>query len=119
MQSITPARSVLAASILTLGLAFGTLCSAGEPAVTVGYGDLAITTSQGAKSLYRRIRIAADEVCSYLDHGDLSSKAHKSTCMDKVIADAVIRVGSPQLFSVYNAVHTTPLPAAFDPVASR
>ena len=37
-----------------------------------------MTIPQGATMLYRRIRFAADEVCSPLDHGDLSSKAHKN-----------------------------------------
>jgi hypothetical protein len=51
-------------------------------------------------------------VCSLLDHGDLSSKAHKIACMDKAIAEAVMRVGEPQLFSVYNSKHSAPLPAS-------
>jgi UrcA family protein len=86
------------------------LCAAEESQLTLTYRDLAVTTSQDAKMLYKRIRRAADKVCWYLDHGDLSSKAHKNACMDKAIADAVMRVGEPQLLSVYNSNHRAPPP---------
>jgi UrcA family protein len=121
MNSTASAKTLLATSILSLGLGFATVCTAEEPQVTVTYRDLAVKTPQGATVLYKRIRFAADQVCSYLDHGDLSSKAHKSACMDKAIADAVTVVGEPQLFVVYNSNHGAPLPASLTSsnVASR
>jgi UrcA family protein len=121
MNPTASAKTLLATSILTLGLGFAGLCAAEEPQVTVTYRDLAVTTPQGATVLYKRIRFAADEVCSHLDHGDLSSKEHKNACMDKAIADAVMGVGEPQLFSVYNSNHSSPLPASLtsSTVASR
>jgi UrcA family protein len=121
MNPTASAKTLLATSILTLGLGFAGLCAAEESQVSVSYRDIAVTTQQGATVLYKRIRFAADQVCSYLDHGDLSSKAHKSACMDKAITDAVTAVGEPQLFSVYNSNHSAPLPAslASSTVANR
>jgi UrcA family protein len=112
MNPTVAAKSLLLTSIFTLGLGFAGRCTAEESQVTVTYRDLAVTIPQGATSLYKRIRFAADKVCSYLDERDLSSKAHKNTCMDKAIADAVMHVGEPQLFSVYNSNHRQPLPAS-------
>jgi UrcA family protein len=121
MNPTASAKTLLATSILTLGLGFVGLCAAEEPQVTVTYRDLAVTTPQGARVLYKRIRFAADEVCSNFDHGDLASKAHKNACMDKAIADAVMHVGEPQLISLYNSKHSAPLPAspASSTIASR
>ena len=112
MNPTASAKTLLATSILTLALGFAVFCAAEDPQVTVTYRDLAVTTPQGAAMLYGRIRFAADEVCSPLDHGDLSSKAHKNARMDKAIAEAVMRVGESQLFSVYNSKHRAPLPAS-------
>jgi len=121
MNSTTSVRILLASSIVTLGLGFAGLCAAEETQVTVSYRDLAITTPRDATILYQRIRLAADRACSQLDHGDLPSKANKNACMDRTIADAVMRVDEPQLFSVYNSFHRAPLPASMTPstVASR
>lgn len=112
MKPTAAAKSLLATSIFTLGLGFAGLCAAEELQVTVTYRDLAVTTPQGATMLYKRIRFAAHQVCSYLDQRDLSSKAHKNACIEEAIGDAVMRVGEPQLFFVYNSNHRAPLPGS-------
>jgi UrcA family protein len=77
---------------------------------TVQYTDLSVSTTQGAATLYNRIRNASEEVCSPLDHGDLSSKMHAKACMHKAIADAVGQVNQPALTAVYNARNGGSLP---------
>jgi UrcA family protein len=109
MYPIASVKKLVAVSTLALGVAFANLCSAEQPSVTVSYRDLAINTPQGALRLYGRIRSAADKVCSYFDYGDLTSKANTAACAEKAVADAVRRVGEPQLTSVYNATHKVPL----------
>lgn len=92
---------------------FAGVAAAGNPEllqITVPYGDLTVSTSQGAATLYNRIRIAAGEVCWPLDHGDLSSKHKAADCAHKAIVDAVTKVGQPALFAVYNAKNSQPLP---------
>jgi len=121
MNSTASIKLLLTSTVVAMGLGFAGLSVAGEPQATVAYRDLAVSTPQGAAMLYTRIRSAADQICSPLDHGDLPSKAHKNSCMDQVIADAVVRVGEPQLVSVYNSKHSAPLgvSAASGTIASR
>jgi UrcA family protein len=70
---------------------------------TVKYSEVAVSSVQGAASLYNRIRTASEEVCSPLDHGDLASKMHARSCTHRAIADAVSQVNQPALTAVYNA----------------
>jgi UrcA family protein len=77
---------------------------------TVQYTNLSVATTQGAATLYNRIRIASEEVCSPLNHGDLSSKMQAKVCMHKAIADAVSQVNQPALTAAYNARNSGSLP---------
>jgi UrcA family protein len=78
--------------------------------MAVPYGDLNISTARGAATLYNRIRIAAQDVCWPLDHGDLSSKRQMAVCTNKAIVDAVTSIDQPALFAVYRAKNAQPLP---------
>ena len=85
-----------------------------EQSVTVKYGDLNLSNQQGASALYRRIVLAAHQVCDSTQ--DLSAPAKAKACRDKAIADAVTKVGHPGLIAVYSANNRQPLPAT---VAAR
>lgn len=110
-----PLPSLVAAAIFgALALSFGALSNASDSPeareVTVQYGDLNVSTSHGAATLYGRIRTAAEGVCSPLSHGDLSSKMHRDACVTQSIAAAVSKVNQGALFAVYNAKNAQPLP---------
>jgi UrcA family protein len=77
---------------------------------TVKYADLSVSTASGAAALYNRIRIASEEVCAPLGHGDLSSKMKVKACAHKAIADAVSQVNQPSLTAVYSAKNGASLP---------
>ncbi len=77
---------------------------------TVKYADLSVASTSGAATLYNRIRIASEEVCAPLGHGDLSSKMKVKACAHKAIADAVGQVNQPALTAVYNARNGVSLP---------
>jgi UrcA family protein len=77
---------------------------------TVKYADLSISTAAGAAALYNRIRIASEEVCAPLGHGDLSSKMKVKACAHNAIVDAVSQVDQPALTAVYNAKNGASLP---------
>ena len=77
---------------------------------TVKYTDTSVSTASGAATLYNRIRIASEEVCAPLGHGDLSSKMKVKACTHKAIADAVSQVNQPALTAVYNARNGASLP---------
>jgi UrcA family protein len=99
------AKFVLAAGFLSLGsAALGGTALAGEPlsaattnsSVThpVGYGDLDISTAKGAKTLYLRIRYAAETLC---ETAATWGKKEGEACVNKAVNDAVARVNAPLL----------------------
>jgi len=98
------AKFVLAAGFLSLGgAALGGTALASEPftstsnsSVThpVGYGDLDISTAKGAKTLYLRIRYAAETLC---ENAATWSKKEGEACVNKAVNDAVARVNAPLL----------------------
>ena len=71
------------------------------PQVVVKFGDLDVSTSQGAAALYRRINGAAVDVCSRMYVYEPAYKRHKNACLQKVIGDAVIKVNRPALSAVF------------------
>ena len=114
MNTITtkPLRTLLASAILSaLALSFATVSRADDttvPQVIVKFGDLDVSTSQGAAALYRRIHGAAVNVCSRMYVDKLAYKWHESTCLQKVIGDAVIKVNRPTLSAVFASKYDAP-----------
>jgi UrcA family protein len=99
------AKTLLVTSCLALGggaaLAAETSASQASGAsahaavtYTVRYEDLDVSSSQGAKILYLRIRYAAEMVC-----GSAASwgKTEGQACVSKAINDAVARINRPLL----------------------
>jgi UrcA family protein len=111
MNTNTSAKSLLrligTAALGALSLSFTVVSyaydSPGEHTVTVEFVSASASTSQGASALYRRIRGAAENVCSVLDHGDLSSKRPFRACVRMTIEDAVRKVNRQALSAAYNA----------------
>jgi UrcA family protein len=81
------------------------------PTAIVRYGDLDVSSVQGATLLYARIRSAAMHVCSSFDRPlDLNSQALKADCIRQGIANGVAAVNEPALLMVYKANGGAPLP---------
>ncbi len=115
-----PARGLLVTAILVaISAGFATVAAAGDltgvRSETVQFGDLNLSSPQGAATLYRRIAAAARDVCDR-GHFDLASLQATRACVDKAIADAVTKIGHPELVAVYNAKTHRALPNA---VAAR
>jgi UrcA family protein len=106
-------RTIFATAILcAFSAGFGISARAdgiNERSITVKYGDLNLSNPQGANTLYSRIVGAAHEVCDLPFEG-LSFRAEAQACREKAIADAVMKVGHPELTAVYNAKNRDPLP---------
>jgi UrcA family protein len=94
--------TVLAACFLagSLGVAQAATPAAGVPQVAVSYGDLDVSTADGARELYKRLARAAKEVCPYRDARALSEVEANQRCRDAAIARAVREVNSPQLVAL-------------------
>jgi UrcA family protein len=73
----------------------------GEPAaVVVSYGDLDLSTTAGAQTLYTRISRAAREVCPFEDAIDAPRLAKNHACREAAIERAVSSINSTQLAAV-------------------
>jgi UrcA family protein len=127
MNTMTTSKSlrgfIASAIVGVLATGVATVSTAAEGSeflqTTVKYGDLNVSTSQGAAALYNRIRVAADGVCWPLEHGDIWSKMNVAACVHKAIAGAVTSVDQPALTAVYNAKYGQPLPIMIAAQGSR
>lgn len=99
-------------SVLAAGFTAGAVAGdAHAPTATVRYGDLDVSTVEGATALYARIRSAALHVCASFDRPlDLNSQTLKSDCIRQAIAKGVAAVNEPALLMVYKANGGSPLP---------
>lgn len=94
---------------LTLGVSTLTAPAAAAPTlpdppqVTVAYGDLELSRTAGIAKLYRRIALAAAQVCEVTNRKIPQNAARAKNCEAHAIADAVSRVGSPGLSKYYAA----------------
>lgn len=79
--------------------------SAGEPAgthsITVNYRDLNLSTIQGATALYQRLTRAAHSVCDGPQAGGVHAYQEWRSCYQAAMADAVAKVNSPLLTTLY------------------
>ena len=117
MSTSIRCRGLIETAILSvLASSLATICTAADssdvPQALVKFGDLNLSSPQGAAKLYSRIAAAADEVCRPFDINsrNLQSRARLDACVHKAIAGAVTAVGRPELFAIYNAKNPQPVP---------
>lgn len=97
-----------AALILVLGA--GTIATASAaavdadvPSIVVRYGDLNLSTEQGAQALYRRIAFVAKQVCPDGESRGLESLNHARACQRGAIERAVKAVHNERLAAAHAA----------------
>ena len=102
-------KAMLAAGFLSLGCAAigGNALASDFPAAAtvtypVGYSDLDVSTMRGAKTLYLRIRFAAETLC---ESSATWGKKEGEACVHKAVNDAVARVDAP-LLSQYHQLRS-------------
>ena len=78
--------------------------------ITVKFGDLNVSSPEGAAALYARIRSAATSVCSPTESTEYPFKTNFNACVHKAIAEAVTRVNRMELYTVYNQHNKPGLP---------
>ena len=87
-------------------LAFSGLATAGTRdlnTVTVRYGDLNLNSQAGIASLHKRIRNAAESVCSQLETRILGLRGAYDQCIDQAVAEGVTAVGNANLTHFHTA----------------
>jgi len=107
-------RFAASALLIAAASSFAGISSAADTApllALVKFGDLNVSSPEGATALYTRIRTAAEQVCRPFDSRDLVLKRVKDICMHDAIANAVAKVDQPALFSVYDAKNGISKPA--------
>ena len=69
---------------------------------TITYGELDLSTTDGAQILYQRIKRAARKVCQTNGLVSVERQRRARECYDRVVADAVNRVNQPLVASVHD-----------------
>ena len=115
MNTATRLPRILAATIfaaLTFSIATASFASDSTDALQgkVKYGDLNVSSTSGAATLYNRIRAAAENVCHPFNNRDFASQKLLAACVHKAMSDAVNEVNQPALFTIYNAKTGTSKP---------
>lgn len=95
--------------LLGLSLCVVALADPGAESRTVKFADLDISSPSGAHVLYRRIRTAAQVVCSYYF---FATDTDKARCVRDATADAVTKINQPALSAAYNANNKTSAPSS-------
>lgn len=65
--------------------------------VTVRYGDLDLASAAGTRALYRRLVVAAKQVCPDSGSRELTILRFEETCRNQAIVNAARQIPSPQL----------------------
>jgi UrcA family protein len=115
MNSLNIIRHVMTAAIVgTLVSGFAIPAGAADAtdarSITAKFGDLNVSSPDGAAALYGRIRSAAKTVCLPAQSNSDPFKSEFNTCLHKAIADAVTKVNRMELYTVYNQHNTPALP---------
>jgi len=107
----TGLRGLIATAIfgfLGLGLCVVAAADPSAESRTVKFADLDMSNPSSAHVLYRRIRAAAQLVCSY---PFFATDAEKARCVRDTTADAVTKINQPALSAVYSANNKTSAPS--------
>ena len=76
-----------------------------DPAqVAVRFSDLDLTRVEGAAVLYRRLKRAAETVCTPVEGRGLTNARIFKKCVDSGVEAAVIQVDRPMLTAYYHAL---------------
>ena len=93
---------------LGLGLCVVAAADPSAESRTVQFADLDMSNPSSAHVLYRRIRTAAQVVCSY---HFFATDTDKARCVSDATADAVTKINQPALSAVYSANNKTSAPS--------
>jgi UrcA family protein len=81
----------------TLSLQTANAASPDAPTVVVQYDGSTIVSASGARALYKRIELAARQVCPDDSTKDLARAAAAQRCQKDAVERAVRDIGNPQL----------------------
>jgi len=106
----TGLRGLIATAIFGVLAPSLSVVSAADPGAanrTVKFADLNVSNPSDAHVLYRRIRAAAQVVCSYYF---FATDTDEARCVRDATADAVSMINQPALSAVYKVNNKTSVP---------
>ena len=120
----TALRTLVAGAILgALAFSFASVSIAAEgakpPQVIVKFADLDVSSSQGAAALYGRIHSAAVNLCWRMSDSNEEYVLSKDACIQKTIADAVMRIDQPALSAVFASKYGVSAPVVLAAAETR
>ncbi len=74
----------------------------GAASAVVRYGDLDVTTDEGLRVLYGRLRQAAVQVCRSEEGRDLTRRRASRECREAALSGAVARFGDARLSALHD-----------------
>ena len=89
-----------------VALAVSGIAAAGSPdshSVVVRYGDLNLNSQAGVASLHKRIRNAAESVCSELDNRVLVLRDLYHQCVSEAVSNGVTQIANPNLTNFHRS----------------
>lgn len=104
MKTLTTASAIVLS--LSISSALSMPVSAAPttgPSHTVKYGDLDLSSKDGAAQAYARIRDAAHQVCKTFNNSDTESWVRMHECMRDSIAQAIAEVNNDNLNQIFTA----------------
>ena len=102
---MTNIHRIVRAACVVLSVATG-ICAevraSDSPSATVRYHDLDVTTADGVRVLYQRLRAASRQVCRAYDSRELDRFAEWRACYDRALTDAVTQLDLPSLTAAHS-----------------
>ena len=89
------------AGVIATGAAGAAGTDSDAPSVIVKYSDTSLATNGGVNELYRRITVAARQVCPAASIRDLAARQQAAQCREQAIARAISQIGNPQLAALH------------------
>ena len=92
------------ATLTLFGMNANATSVADVPTMTVDFQDLDLSNEAHAKRLYRRLRMAASEVCiGYPQSRGLARNTPRARCEQAAVTDAVEAIGNPNVTALHLA----------------
>ena len=89
------------AALLSYGLGIGAVVAEPPPAArsVITYSDLDLVTDAGIRTLYSRVKGAAESVClrETIRHPGIDERSRYAFCVDAAVAQAVKQLNQPRL----------------------
>ena len=106
-MKIHATRNTVAAAVLftalsgVTGIGNANLEEISIESIRVSYADLNLTRSEGAETLYARLKQAAQQVCGEASRQPLARMGEKRDCEENALEKAVDAIGSSQLSALH------------------